>query len=895
MPSQRFTLHNRFPYNTIIVCAINAGVCFGQTNVLTWHNDNARTGQNLSETVLSPANVKTATFGKLFSVAVDGKVDAQALYVSALSIAGQGAQNVVFAATENDSVYAFNADRGTIYWQVSLLGSGETASDDRGCDQVTPEIGITGTPVIDLTAGPHGTIYLVAMSRNAAGTYFQRLHALDITTGAEIKGSPILVQPQYSGTGEVAWNPSQYKARPGLLLINGTVYTSWGSHCDNTPYTGWTVGFNASTLQQSNVFNFAPNGSEAGIWASGGGPAADANGNLFFSVANGTFDETLNSAGFPNKGDFGNAFVKLSLQSGVLAAADYWTMYNSDSESAGDVDLGSGGIMLLPDMTDSTGKVRHLAVGAGKDSNLYMVDRDNMGKYDPAGDATIYQQLTGALPGGIWGNPAYYNGYVYFGAVGDHIRAFQLESARLSTTPVSTTVNTSAYPGITPSISANGTSNAILWAVENSTPAVLHAFDPIDLTTEFYNSNQAPAGRDQFGAGNKFIVPTIANGKVFVGTQNSVAVFGLLVTQVTVPNVVGLTQAAAKTTITSAGLVLGSVTTQSSSTVAAGDVVSESPVAGTSVNSGSAVNLVESSGPASLGPPSVVSLAPSSGSGSAQTFTGVYADPNGTADFATVRMLFNTSVDIANACYVLYYRATNTLYLENDGGTGLSTAVTPGSSAQVSNSQCALAGAGSSVTLAGDDLTLQAALTFSGTLTAPMNVYLIATENNFSNSGWVQKGTWGASLGPPSVVSLTPRSGLGMTQTFAGLYSDPNGTGDLATVRMLFNSSIKTAGACYVLYYRATNALYLENDAGNGLSAGVTPGSSGQISNSQCTLTANGSSVSFAGDDLTLSVALTFSSTFVTPVNVYLLATENSFPRVSTAYSGWVLSGTWTP
>ncbi len=589
----------RIAFQAFVLFALSAGVGFSQTNVLTWHNDNARTGQNLTETILTPENVTPTTFGLLFTVPVDGLVDAQPLYVSGLSIAGQVSKNVVFAATENDSVYAFDADTGVVYWQASLLGSGEVPSDDRSCAQVTPRIGITSTPVIDLKAGPHGTIFLVAMSKDASGNYYQRLHALDITTGAELGASPTLIQPTYTGLGDVTWDPSQYKDRAGLLLVNGIVYTSWAAHCDRDPYTGWTVGFDESTLQQSNVFNFTPNGSQGSIWGAGAGPAADAQGNLFFAVANGTFDSLLNSSKFPRLLDFGNAFVKLTLQSGSLVATDYWTMYNSVIESGGDVDLGSGGIMLLPDQKDATGTVRSLAVGAGKDSNLYVVDRNNMGKFDSAGDATIYQQLTGALPGGIWSNPAYFNGFVYYGAVGDYIRAFQLDSALLSASPVSMTLNSFGYPGMTPSISANGTSNAILWAVENNKPAVLHAFDPTDLATEFYNSNQAAGGRDQFGNGNKYMVPTIANGKVFVGTPNSVAVFGLL-PQVTEPNVVGLAQADATTLLAGDGLV-STVTFLISDTAPAGDVISENPAAGAVLASGSPVSLVVSIGPLQAG------------------------------------------------------------------------------------------------------------------------------------------------------------------------------------------------------------------------------------------------------------------------------------------------------
>lgn len=518
----------------IVVFVGYAFAALGQTNVLTYHNDLARTGQNLSETILTPQNVNSSSFGKLFTVSVDGKVDAQPLVVSAVSIPGHGNPTVVFAATEHDSVYAFDATNGTVYWHVSLLQAGEVPSDNRGCGQVTPEIGITATPVIDPASGPHGTIYLVAMSKDSLGNYYQRLHALDITTGAEEFGGPVAVQATYPGSGDnssnrqVIFDPKQYKSRPGLLLLNGVVYTSWGSHCDIRPYTGWIIGYDRTTLRQTSVLNFAPNGNEAALWNSGGAPAADAQGNIFVSLANGTFDTATNTQGFPSRGDYGNAFVKVTPQNGSLAPTDYWTMDNTVSESNRDVDLGSGGIMLLPDMLDAAGTLRHLAVGAGKDTNLWVLDRDNMGKFDPQGNATIYEELTGALPGGIWSNPAYFNGLVYFGAVGDVIRAFQLTSARLSSLPVSTTPTAFPYPGATPSISANGSANGILWAVENSNVAVLHAYNANNLGSELYNSNQAPSGRDQFGPGNKYISPTIANGKVFVGTTDSVAVFGLL-------------------------------------------------------------------------------------------------------------------------------------------------------------------------------------------------------------------------------------------------------------------------------------------------------------------------------------------------------------------------------
>ena len=501
------------------------------TDVVTYHNDNARTGQNLSETVLTPANVNSSSFGKLFFISVDGKVDAQPLYLSALSIGG-GTRNVLYVVTEHDSVYAFDADSGTQLWQVSTLASGETTSDNRNCGQVSPEIGITSTPVIDRSVGPHGTIYVVAMSKDGAGNYFQRLHALDVTTGAEEFGVPHTIQASFPGTGDnnsggnVIFDPKQYKERAGLLLLNGVVYSTWASHCDIRPYTDWIMSFDGATLAPVSVLNITPNGNEGSNWASGAGPAADTAGNFYFLNANGTFDTTLNASGFPSQGDFGNAFLKISTANRQLAVADYFEMFNQAQENAADVDLGSGGALLLPNLTDGSGNVRHLAVGAGKDTNIYVVDRDNMGKFNSSTN-NIYQELGSALPGGIWSMPAYFNGTVYFGPVGGSIKAFAIANALLSTTPAGQTSNQFPYPGATPSISANGSSNAILWAAENGAVAALHAYDAGNLSHELYNSNQAGT-RDQFGAGNKFITPTIVNGKVYVGTQNGVAVFGLL-------------------------------------------------------------------------------------------------------------------------------------------------------------------------------------------------------------------------------------------------------------------------------------------------------------------------------------------------------------------------------
>lgn len=499
------------------------------TDVTTYRDDVARTGANTTESVLTPTNVNSSSFGLLRMLTVDGGVDAQPLYLSQLSIAG-ATHHVVFVATENDSVYAFDPQTGATLWHVSLLGSGETPSDDRGCGQVTPEIGVTSTPVIDSGAGPNGAIFVVAMSKDSSSNYYQRLHALDITTGAELFNGPVVINPTYSSAagGQKIFSPGQYEERAALLLENGTVYTGWTSHCDIQPYSGWVVGYSESTLAQTAVLNIAAD-SDGGpsIWMSGGGLAADTTGNIYLLSANGDFDTTLNSSGLPQYGDYGNSFVKLSTAGGGLAVTDFFAPFNEVAESDADEDLGSGGVLLLPDLTDSGGVVRHLMVGAGKDGNLYVINRDSMGEFSPTGDAD-WQELDGVFGGGVFSTPAYFNGTVYYAGVGGALEAFAVTGAKLSSQPASQTTTEFPYPGASPAVSADGTSDGIVWAVENSDPAVLHAYDAADLAQELYNSNQAAGGRDNFGAGNKFITPAIADGMVFVGTTNGVAVFGLL-------------------------------------------------------------------------------------------------------------------------------------------------------------------------------------------------------------------------------------------------------------------------------------------------------------------------------------------------------------------------------
>ena len=377
------------------------------------------------------------------------------------------------------------------------------------------------------------------------GASTRRRRCLNITNGpregkldqvaAEEFGGPVPIAARYPGTGDnstggyVIFDPKQYKERAGLLLLDHTVYTSWASHCDDRPYTGWIISYDESTLKQRSVLNVTPNGNEGAIWGAGAGLASDDNGSIYFLDANGTFDTTLNASGFPANGNYGNAIMKLSTKGRKLAVADYFNMYNTVGESDEDEDLGSGGAMVIPSIKDSAGKIHELVVGAGKDRNIYLADRTNMGKFNSKDNSQLYQELVGSLSGSVYSSPAFEGGRIYYGAVGDTIKAFAFNSsAKLNSTPESRTTITFPYPGATPSISGNARANLILWATSNTSPAVLYAYNANDLADELYDSNQASGGRDHFGNGNKFITPTIANGKVYVGTQTGVGVFGLL-------------------------------------------------------------------------------------------------------------------------------------------------------------------------------------------------------------------------------------------------------------------------------------------------------------------------------------------------------------------------------
>jgi hypothetical protein len=554
-PSRKFSLCLLLLSTLVVFTSCYAGSSSSaRASVLTYHNDNFRTGLNPSETILTPANVNPKQFGKIGTLSVKGTVDAEPLYVSNLKLGGK-AHNVIFVATEDDMVYAFDAATDKQIWATSALDKfpGETPSDDHRCPQVFPVIGITSTPVIDLSAGPHGTIFVVAMSKDAKGNYHQRLHALDLITGAE-RMAPQEIQASYPGhgtgssNGMQTFNPGSYEERAALLLSQGAIYTTWTSHCDFAPYSSWVMGYSESDLKQLTVLDLIPNGTtqegkEGGIWMAGNGPAADRSGNIYLLVGNGTFDAALNSEGFPADGDYGNSFVKLSTRGHKLAVADYFAMNDragtAESESSKDTDLGSGGEMLLPDLRDSGGKTLQLAVGAGKDTNIYVVNRDNMGKFKPD-DAGIYQSLQGVLPGGAWSSPAYFDDTVYYDSVRHPMKAFPISNAKLASAPSSQTATSFGYPSVTPSISSDGSTNGIVWTVvagpaqgfrfTGKSTGELSAYDAANLSKELYDSNMAAGSRDTYPTdrADKFITPLIAGGRVYVGTPDAVVVFGLL-------------------------------------------------------------------------------------------------------------------------------------------------------------------------------------------------------------------------------------------------------------------------------------------------------------------------------------------------------------------------------
>jgi hypothetical protein len=736
--------------------------------------------------------------------------------------------------------------------------------------------------------------------------------------------------------------PAQHMDRSALLLANGIVYTTWSSHCDASPYTSWVIGYNESNLAQATVLNLVPNGSDGGIWGSGSGPQADGSGNVYVPLGNGTFGNggsgtgagavALNGSGFPANGNYGNAYVKMSSSNGQLSVADYFTMSNSNAESNVDTDLGSGGGMLLPTLNDFNGHPRNLAVAAGKDSNIYIMDTASLGKYNPSADE-MYQQLTRVLvngqSSGVWGSPAWFNGTLYYGAEGNPLRAFQFANGRFGVNSTSQSIQIFSYPGTTPSISANGTSNGIVWAPIGNGTASLHAYDATNLAHELYNTNQATGNRDGFGTGNKFVFPTIVNGKVYVasnggtgiGTQpGSVAVFGLLAS-----------------------------------------------------------------------PPTPVSVTPSSGSGSTQTFAFAYTDGAGATDIVSAQMDISATLVSNGACFVYYARSGNQIYLASD--TGVFQGPIPlGVAGSLQNSQCTVDGGASSATASGNNLTVSLAVSFKPAYSGAKNIYTKVTSATADGS-WVQMGAWtaatapspdygmsmapgtqtvaggsnttytvtvtpsngfsgvvslgvsglptgvtgafnpttvtgsgtstltitagvsgaagsytatvtgtsgllshmtsaaltvtGASSGSPSSVSVTPSSGSASSQTFMFAYTDPAGATDIVSTQMDISATLVSNGACFVYYARSANSIYMAND--NGVFQGPIPlGVGGVLQNSQCAVDAGASSASASGNNLTVSLAVTFQPAYSGAKKVYTKVTG------ATVDTSWVQLGTWT-
>jgi hypothetical protein len=499
--------------------------------VLRYHNDAAITGQNLNETVLTLANVTQSSFGKLFSHSLDGQSYAQPLYVSKVPIAGQGTHNVAYVVTEHDTVYAFDADGDTPgpFWSVNFTNpaAGVTtipAADVGGGGPISPEVGITSTPVID---GNTGTLYVVAATKEN-GTYVHRLHALDITNGHEKFGGPVAIHATVSGTGadsnngQISFDTQYELQRSAPLLSNGVVYIAWASYNDMGPYHGWIIGYDASTLAQVRAWNATPNGQQGGIWMAGAPLSADSASNLFVIVANGTFDADQGGT------DYGDTFLKLVPSGTTFTVSDYFTPFNQQTLAANDIDVGSCGLTLLP---DQSGAVKHLAVSAGKEGRIYLLDRDNMGKFHAGSDSQIVQSIPGALGHDVndndYSTATYWEGNVYFVGNGDVIKQFQFTNGLLSTSPVAQGTTNYGYPGANTSVSSNGANNGILWSIEASGVNILHAYDATNVASEIYNSTQA-GSRDSFGTAVRFTLPTVINGKVYVAGKTQFAAFGLL-------------------------------------------------------------------------------------------------------------------------------------------------------------------------------------------------------------------------------------------------------------------------------------------------------------------------------------------------------------------------------
>ena len=530
--------------------------------VFTYHNDPARDGVNAQEYALTTATVNTSTFGKLFSCQLDGVVYAEPLWVPALNI-NAGTHNVVFVATQHSSLYAFDADANPCQqlWHVNLIDAahGGTANESSVCandvgqhfGDIQPEIGVTGTPVIDPATS---TLYVVSKSENGgcntgiAATFHQRLHAIDLISGSEKFSAPVSISASVAGTGDGAsggvlqFNAQSEGQRPGLALLKSVatggslfdvVYISWASHEDAFPYHGWVIGYNAANVtQRLQIFNSTPNGGLGGIWMSGSAPAVDSSNNLYLATGNGSFDANTGGS------DFGDSVLRLTT-SGPLGVSDSFTPLNQANLSLNDTDFGSGGVVLLPDQ--ATG-LPHLLVAGGKQGLMYLINRDNMGQFSMVAD-NVVQEFTADQ--GSWTTPAFWQNTLYIAGSGDHgscdllnSYAFTASTDLFATTAGSSSAHCFPFPGATPAVSSSGNSNGIVWAMDVGCyttaaspctgPAILFAFDAANLSNHLWDSSQAASNRDQAGLAVKFATPTVANGKVYIGTRGELDVYGLL-------------------------------------------------------------------------------------------------------------------------------------------------------------------------------------------------------------------------------------------------------------------------------------------------------------------------------------------------------------------------------
>ncbi len=527
-----------------------AGPVFGQApNVLTWRYDNTHQGQNTQESILTPTNVNTNTFGKLFSHTVDGRVYAQPLYVGNLTLPNQTTHNVIFIATEHDSVYAFDADNnggansGPL-WQASMIStahgaaSGATTvpSADVNTSDITPEIGISSTPVIDLNTG---TIFVVAKSKES-GKYVQRLHALNILNGSERSGSPVSISASVPGTGSgssggtLSLSTLWQLNRPALGLFNGHIYIGFGAHGDNGPWHGWVLVYDETTLAQTGAMCTSPNGYGDAVWGAGAGLPIDTvspNGRAFLSTGNG---DMTSYPPLTNNVDYGESVLRYDLSNGGFKISDAFTAYNQSSLTGADLDQGSGGVLLLP---DQPGAHIHELVQVGKEGRILVMNRDSLGGYAGSGagrNTNILQDITNALQSdhGLWSTPAYWNGNVYMWAENDSLKIFPLTNGTLPNRATGQSSATSGFPGATPVVSSNGTQDGIVWALEtdlytSNGSSILYAFNATNVGQELYGSNQNP-NRDNAGPAVKFTVPVVTNGKVYVGAGGQVDVYGLL-------------------------------------------------------------------------------------------------------------------------------------------------------------------------------------------------------------------------------------------------------------------------------------------------------------------------------------------------------------------------------